>query len=165
VNGGYELLPRDTSDFVHITVTKVANAYTGIPTSFVWKTTTRTRSTLNDHSVRHRRAESRNRQSLLGARPGNCNDREWCPESELLLVVWNGTNSRAPWQAAAFISTALRRSCGWKDTIVHASEENVVDEVSVKQAVRNLYPGAEKGFLPQIPDMVLHDTQRLDNVV
>jgi len=34
VNNGYELLARDTSDFVHITVLSVNNTYSGIPTTF-----------------------------------------------------------------------------------------------------------------------------------
>ena len=32
--GGYEILPRDTTDFVHIVVMSVASAYSGIPTTF-----------------------------------------------------------------------------------------------------------------------------------
>jgi Abnormal spindle-like microcephaly-assoc'd, ASPM-SPD-2-Hydin len=33
--GGYEILPRDTTDFVHIVVLKVNDAFSGVPTSFV----------------------------------------------------------------------------------------------------------------------------------
>ncbi|MGA9406748.1 MAG: T9SS type A sorting domain-containing protein, partial [Bacteroidota bacterium] len=35
LNNGYELFPRDTADFTHITVTSVADAFSGIPTTFV----------------------------------------------------------------------------------------------------------------------------------
>ncbi|MGA7159428.1 MAG: choice-of-anchor D domain-containing protein [Bacteroidota bacterium] len=35
VNNGYEILPRDTSDFVKVTVLSVIDAYSGIPTTFM----------------------------------------------------------------------------------------------------------------------------------
>ena len=73
VNNGYEILPRDTTDFVPIVVLKVDDAFSGIPTTFVLENNYPNPfnpSTTILYGIAQ--AKSRNRQNLLGARPGNC---------------------------------------------------------------------------------------------
>jgi hypothetical protein len=95
VNGGYELLPRDTSDFVHITVTKVANAYTGIPTSFVLENNYPNPfnpSTTILYGIAAQSHVTVKVYSVLGQEIATIVNGVQSPS--YYSVVWNGTNSK-----------------------------------------------------------------------
>ena len=134
VNNGYELLPRDTSDFVHITVTKWLTPTRVFRRRSFWKTTTRTRSIPQRHSVRIAEASRVTVKvySVLGQEVATLVN--GVQGASYYTVVWNGTNSRGNMASSGAILSYFRCSCGWKVTNVHASEEDDVDEVNVKQS-------------------------------
>ena len=136
VNNGYELLPRDTSDFVHITVLSVTNAYSGIPTSFTLENNYPNPfnpSTTILYGIAQASRVTVKVYSVLGQEVATLVNGVQGRELLLGRVEWNKLQRQHGKQRGLFLSY-FRCSCGWKVTNVHASEEDDVDEVSVKQS-------------------------------
>ena len=95
VNNGYELLPRDTSDFVHITVLSVKNASSGIPTSFTLENNYPNPfnpSTTIQYGIAQASRVTVKIYSVLGQEVATLVNGVQGPS--YYSVVWNGTNSR-----------------------------------------------------------------------